>query len=247
MGDESDILLADRRYGWINQVAADVMTRPDDQQTTLSDRIDSVVTNRILGLPIFLAAMWIVFKLTTDVAAPMVDWIAAVIEGPVTGWIVALFGVVGLGGSWLEGLVVDGIIAGVGGVLVFVPVLAMLYLALALLEDSGYMARVAFVMDRFMRPFGLHGKSFLPMIVGFGCTVPAIYATRTLERRRDRVLTGLLVPFMSCSARLPVYVLFAAVFFPASAGTAVFLIYLLGHRCRHRPRPLFAARPARVG
>ena len=123
---------------------------------------------------------------------------------------------------------VDGIIAGVGGVLVFVPVLAMLYLALALLEDSGYMARVAFVMDRFMRPFGLHGKSFLPMIVGFGCTVPAIYATRTLERRRDRVLTGLLVPFMSCSARLPVYVLFAAVFFPASAGTAVFLIYVLG-------------------
>ncbi len=228
LGDESDILLADRRYGWINQVAADVMTRPDDQQTTLSDRIDSVVTNRILGLPIFLAAMWIVFKLTTDVAAPMVDWIAAVIEGPVTGWIVALFGVIGLGGSWLEGLVVDGIIAGVGGVLVFVPVLAMLYLALALLEDSGYMARVAFVMDRFMRPFGLHGKSFLPMIVGFGCTVPAIYATRTLERRRDRVLTGLLVPFMSCSARLPVYVLFAAVFFPASAGTAVFLIYLLG-------------------
>jgi ferrous iron transport protein B len=228
LGEECDVLLADRRYSWINRVASDVLVGPDEAQVTRSDRIDRVVTNRILGLPIFLAAMWVVFKLTTDVAAPLVDWIAAVIEGPITRWMVALFAAIGLGGTWMEGLIVDGIIAGVGGVLVFVPVLGMLYLALALLEDSGYMARVAFVMDRFMRPFGLHGKSFLPMIVGFGCTVPAIYATRTLERRRDRVLTGLLVPFMSCSARLPVYVLFAAVFFPAHAGTAVFLIYLLG-------------------
>ncbi len=135
---------------------------------------------------------------------------------------------VGLGNTWVESLVVDGVVAGVGGILVFIPVLMALYLALGLLEDSGYMARAAFVMDRMMRRLGLQGKSFLPMLVGFGCTVPAMYATRTLERRRDRVLTGLLVPFMSCGARLPVYVLMAAVFFPRSRGTVVFAMYLLG-------------------
>ena len=122
----------------------------------------------------------------------------------------------------------DGIIAGVGGVLVFVPVLMFLYISLAILEDTGYMARAAFVMDNLMAKIGLQGKSFLPMMVGFGCTVPAIYATRTLENEKDRILTGLLVPFMSCGARLPVYVLFAAVFFPRHAGLVVFSMYLLG-------------------
>jgi ferrous iron transport protein B len=141
---------------------------------------------------------------------------------------VALLNVSGLGGTWVESLFVDGIIAGVGGVLVFVPVLMALYLALAVLEDSGYMARAAFVMDRLMHALGLHGKSFLPMLVGFGCTVPALYATRTLENEKDRVLTGLLVPFMSCGARLPVYVLFAAAFFPNNTGAVIFALYLLG-------------------
>jgi ferrous iron transport protein B len=123
---------------------------------------------------------------------------------------------------------VDGVIAGVGGVMAFVPVLMSLYLALAVLEDTGYMARAAFVMDRLMRVLGLHGKSFLPLLVGFGCSVPGIYATRTLEHERDRILTGLLVPFMSCGARLPVYMLFAAVFFPRHGGTVVFALYLTG-------------------
>jgi len=187
-----------------------------------------VVTHRLLGIPIFLAAMWAVFKLTTDVSAPYLDWIAGVIEGPFTSWTIQLISLLGLSGTWIEGLIVDGIVAGVGGVLVFVPVLLSLYLALAILEDSGYMARAAFVMDRLMRGFGLHGKSFLPMLVGFGCTVPAIYATRTLRDERDRILTGLLVPFMSCGARLPVYVLFATVFFPKYGGTVVFSMYLVG-------------------
>ncbi len=150
------------------------------------------------------------------------------IEGPITRWAIQLVTLLGLGGTWVESLLVDGVVAGVGGVLVFVPVLMSLYFALAVLEDSGYMARAAFVMDRFMRGFGLHGKSFLPMLVGFGCTVPAIYATRTLKDERDRVLTGLLVPFMSCGARLPVYVLFAAIFFPRFAGSVVFAMYLVG-------------------
>jgi ferrous iron transport protein B len=227
-GDDVDTVIADRRYGWINGLVRETVHRTTADRLTLSDRIDKIVTNRILGIPIFLAMMWIVFKVTTDVASPMLDWVDGVIGGPITNWVVAIIELLGLGGTWVESLFVDGIIAGVGGVLVFVPVLMALYLALAILEDSGYMARAAFVMDRLMHALGLHGKSFLPMIVGFGCTVPALYATRTLENEEDRILTGLLVPFMSCGARLPVYVLFAAVFFPQNTGGVVFSLYLLG-------------------
>jgi ferrous iron transport protein B len=143
-------------------------------------------------------------------------------------WTGRLFELNGLGESWFASLITDGVIAGVGGVLVFIPVLLFLYLALGLLEDSGYMARAAFVMDRVMRWMGLHGKSFLPMIVGFGCTVPAVYATRTLENEKDRKLTGFLATFMSCGARLPVYVVFGAAFFGASSGNLVFAMYALG-------------------
>lgn len=227
-GDDVDIALTDQRYRFVHQITQRVLTRPAAPATTLSDKIDRIVTHKWLGIPIFLALMWMVFKITADVSAPMLDWVDGVIGGPLTNWVVAILTVVGLGGTWVESLAVDGIIAGVGGVLVFVPVLLALYFALALLEDSGYMARAAFVMDRLMRTLGLHGKSFLPMIVGFGCTVPAIYATRTLESKQDRILTGLLVPFMSCAARLPVYILLAAIFFPTFAGLAVFSMYLLG-------------------
>lgn len=227
-GDEIDIVMVDRRYQFVHDIASRAVTRPALPPTTLSDRIDQIVTHRWLGIPIFLAVMWLVFKLTTDVAAPFVDWIERVLSGPVSRWTAALLGFIGGGGGWLESLVIDGVIAGVGGVLAFVPVLFTLYFALALLEDSGYMARAAFVMDRVMRLFGLHGKSFLPLIVGFGCSVPAIYATRTLDSYRDRILTGLLVPFMSCSARLPVYVLIAMIFFPAQAGHVIFGLYLTG-------------------
>jgi len=227
-GDDVDTVIADRRYGWINGLVREAVRRTAVDRMTLSDKIDKVITNRVLGIPIFLALMWVVFKFTTDVAGPFLDWVDGVISGPITNWVVAILGAIGLGGTWVESLCVDGIIAGVGGVLVFVPVLMALYLALAVLEDSGYMARAAFVMDRLMHALGLHGKSFLPMIVGFGCTVPAFYATRTLENQKDRILTGLLVPFMSCGARLPVYVLFAAIFFPENTGAVVFALYLLG-------------------
>jgi ferrous iron transport protein B len=227
-GDDVDVIIADHRYGWINGLVREVVKRTHADRLTASDKIDRVVTNRLLGIPIFLVAMWVVFKLTADVSAPYLDWLDGVIGGPVTNWVVGILSTLGLGGSWVESLFVDGIIAGVGGVLVFVPVMMFLYLALAILEDSGYMARAAFVMDRLMHALGLHGKSFLPMLVGFGCTVPAFYATRTLENEKDRILTGLLVPFMSCGARLPVYVLFAAVFFPERASTVVFSLYLLG-------------------
>ncbi len=227
-GDDVDTIIADRRYGWINGLVKEVVQRSQIEQRTFSDRIDKVLTSRILGIPVFLAVMWVVFKITTDLSSPMLDWIEGVISGPISNWVVTLIEWIGLDGTWVESLLVDGIIAGVGGVLVFVPVMAFLYVALALLEDSGYMARAAFVMDRLMHGLGLHGKSFLPMIVGFGCTVPALMATRTLDNEKDRILTGLLVPFMSCGARLPVYVLLASIFFPENSGIVIFWMYVLG-------------------
>lgn len=227
-GDDVDVIIADHRYGWINGLVREAVKRTRSDRLTKSDKVDRIVTHRLLGIPIFLIAMWVVFKLTADISAPYLDWVDGVIGGPITNWIVSILGVLGQGGNWVESLFVDGIIAGVGGVLVFVPVMMFLYLALAILEDSGYMARAAFVMDRLMHALGLHGKSFLPMLIGFGCTVPALYATRTLENEKDRILTGLLVPFMSCGARLPVYILFGMIFFPENASGVVFGLYLLG-------------------
>ncbi len=227
-GEDVDVLIADRRYTWIHALVQETVTQTRPHNASLSDRLDRIVLHRRLGIPIFLALMWVVFKITAESSAPLVDWIDGVVNGPVARWGVAGLTAVGLQNTWLASLFVDGLIAGVGGVLVFIPVLVFLYLALAALEDSGYMARAAFVMDRWMSRLGLHGKSFLPMLVGFGCSVPAIYATRTLENEKDRILTGLLVPFMSCGARLPVYVLFAAIFFPQQAGLVIFGLYLLG-------------------
>jgi ferrous iron transport protein B len=227
-GDDLDTIIADRRYGFVNGLVREVVRRPAVDRIGLSDRIDRVVTSRIWGIPILLVAMWFVFQMTAGVSSHYLDWVDGVISGPVTRWTGAVIAWIGLAGTWVESLVLDGIIAGVGGVLVFVPVLMFLYFFLALLEDSGYMARAAFVMDRLMHALGLHGKSFMPMLIGFGCTVPAVYATRTLESEDDRVLTGLLVPMMSCGARLPVYAIFAAAFFPDNAGRFIFGLYLLG-------------------
>lgn len=228
IGETVEFAIAGKRFDAAHEIAASATSGSEDNRVRRTDRIDSIVTNRYLGIPIFLAAMWLVFKITTDIAGVFLGWVDSAISGPVSSFASWLVGVVGLGGTWFESLVVDGVVAGVGAILVFLPVLISLFIALALLEDSGYMARAAFVMDRVMRGVGLQGKSFLPMLVGFGCTVPAVYATRTLESERDRILTSLLTPFMSCSARLPVYVLMAAVFFPGRAGLIVFLMYLLG-------------------
>ena len=208
-------------------LAHQVVKRSRGQERSLTDRIDDVVANRVLGLPIFLLLMALVFTLTSRASAPFVDWIDATVNGVLANWTTTALVAVHAP-AWLVSLLVDGILAGVGGVLIFLPVLLILYFCLAVLEDSGYMARAAFVMDRLMQLLGLHGKSFIPLIVGFGCNVPGILATRTLENRRDRVLTGLLVPLMSCAARLPVYVIFAAAFFPRHAGAVIFSLYLLG-------------------
>jgi ferrous iron transport protein B len=227
-GEDAETLIVDQRYGFIGGMIGAVLQRPSQAVLTTSDKIDAIVTHRIWGLPIFLFMMWLVFQFTASVSAPFLDWVDVFINETVYGWAAALMAALGLGDTWLAALVTDGIIAGVGGVLVFVPVLLFLYFALAVLEDSGYMARAAFVMDRVMRWMGLHGKSFLPMIVGFGCTVPAVYATRTLENERDRKLTGFLATFMSCGARLPVYVVFGAAFFGAASGNLIFAMYILG-------------------
>lgn len=228
LGSGIDTAIAGRRYDVVHDITASAVDSGARRDKTATDRIDSIVINRYLGLPIFLAAMWLVFKITTDIAGAFLDWIDAAVSGPISDLATSAVSVVGLEGTWAESLIVDGAIAGVGAILVFLPVLFSLYLALAFLEDSGYMARAAFVMDRLMRGVGLQGKSFLPMLVGFGCTVPAIYATRTLDNERDRIMTAMLVPFMSCGARLPVYVLMSTIFFPRYAGLVVFAMYLLG-------------------
>jgi len=227
LGDEVDLLTADRRYGYINGIVRQSLQRPLMDRITLTDRIDDIVTHKWLGLPFFFAVMYVVFRLVIDVSAPFLDWTDAVINGPMAHLFSFILDLTPAP-AWIHSLVIDGIVAGVGGVLVFVPGLLILYFFLALLEDSGYMSRAAFVMDRFMRVVGLHGKSFIPMILGFGCAVPAIYATRTIASRRDRVLTALLVPLMSCSARLPVYVVFGLAFFGARAGTVIWAMYALG-------------------
>ncbi|MGF1504977.1 MAG: ferrous iron transport protein B, partial [Anaerolineae bacterium] len=227
-GDEADVIIADSRYQTIATLLDGVLTRPDVAPQTFSDKVDRILTHRLWGVPIFMLMLWVVFLITAIVSAPFLDFVDGVFSGPITHWAQGLLNVVGLGESWLAALLIDGLIAGVGGVLVFVPVLMSLYIALGLLEDSGYMARAAFVMDRVMRTMGLQGKSFLPMMVGFGCSVPAVYATRTLANEDDRRLTGFLVPFMSCGARLPVYVLFGAAFFGTMSGSLVFGMYVLG-------------------
>jgi ferrous iron transport protein B len=226
-GVEVEVALAERRLRWVAGVLGSIGGRGPGGPTW-SDRFDRILTHRLFGLPVFLAVMWIVLRVTADVTAPFLGWVEATISGPISRWAMALLEAVSLGGGWVESLVVDGILAGVGGVLVFVPVLFGLYVMLAVLEDSGYMARTAVVMDRTMRAVGIPGKAFLPMMVGFGCTVPAIYATRTLDSPRDRLLAGLLTPFMSCGARLPVYVLLAGVFFVGHRSTVVLAMYLLG-------------------
>ena len=227
LGEDVDLLTADRRYGYINGIVRQSLYRPFIDRITFTDRVDDIVTHKWLGLPVFFAVMYIVFRLVIDVSSPFLDWTDAVINGPIASWIRSLLDLVSAP-AWIRSLAIDGLVAGVGGVLVFVPGLLILYFFLALLEDSGYMSRAAFVMDRFMRVVGLHGKSFIPMILGFGCAVPAIYATRTIASRRDRVLTALLVPLMSCSARLPVYVVFGLAFFGARAGTVIWAMYALG-------------------
>ena len=220
--DDPETIIADRRYRYVGQIFQQAVLKPANAET-FSDKIDKVLTHRVLGLPIFFGLMWFLFNFVFTVGAYPQGWL----EDGFT-WLGAWAGSHMAEGD-LKSLVVDGIIGGVGGVLSFLPNILLLFLGIALLEDSGYMARAAFVMDRAMRFSGLHGKSFIPMLMGFGCAVPAIMGTRTLENPRDRMVTILVTPLMSCSARLPVYTLLIGAFFaPEAAGSVLFAIYLIG-------------------
>ncbi|RBY82059.1 ferrous iron transporter B [Geodermatophilus sp. TF02-6] len=223
--DDDALAVADERFDWVDGVLMTALAeRP--ARPTVTDRVDRWVTAPVLGPLLFLLVMWGVFEATTTVAAPLQDALGTLVSGPVTAAGRGLFDLLGLSGSWAEGLVLDGLVAGVGMLLTFVPLMAIMFALLALLEDSGYLARAALVTDRAMRAVGLPGNAFLPLVVGFGCNVPAISATRILPDARHRIMTALLVPFTSCSARLTVYVLVAATFFPSAAGTVVFGMYL---------------------
>lgn len=224
LGVSAETAIVEAKYAFIQGALAETWKRNDKghEQKTLSEKIDAVVTDKWLAFPIFLVLLFIVFQGTFTLGAYPVDWIQ---------WCVDKFGEMVksfMGEGWLRDLIVDGIIGGVGSVLVFLPNILLLYLFISLLEDSGYMARAAFIMDRLMHKMGLHGKSFIPMIMGFGCNVPAIMATRTIESRKSRLLTILVIPFMSCSGRLPVYILLTAAFFPHHAGLVLLGLYVLG-------------------
>jgi len=222
-GETTEEVIANYRYSFIGGLVKETVTKPEIEEPTLTEKIDNVVTNKFLGIPIFLMIMWLMFIITFAVGAPFQVLID---EG--FAWLgESLLSL--LGETWISSLLVDGIIGGVGGVLVFLPLIFMIFLMISILEDSGYLARAAFVMDRVMHKLvGLHGKAFIPMILGFGCTVPGIMATRTMEHERDRLLTMVILPFMSCSARLPVYALFVATFFSAHQGEVILSLYVLG-------------------
>ena len=221
-----DLSRDDERFAWVESAVRAGTTGSGAERVSTSDRVDRVATHPVAGPLLFLAVMWLVFQVTTTVAAPLQDALDGLFSGPVSDAVRGGLAFLGLGGSWVEGLLVDGLVAGVGMLLTFVPLMALMFVLLALLEDSGYMARAAVVTDRLMRTIGLPGKAFLPLVVGFGCNVPAIAATRILGDARQRVLVALLVPFTSCTARLTVYVMLGTIFFERAAGTAVFVMYL---------------------
>ncbi|MDY6050547.1 MAG: ferrous iron transport protein B [Corynebacterium sp.] len=231
VGDTGEQDAAAQRFLWVDSaVSAALFTHRDgdhESAATLtgSQRIDRWVLHPVWGAVIFIAVMFVVFQITTTVAAPLQDGLDALFAGPVSTWALRLLDPLGL--PILSGLIVDGVIAGVGMVLTFAPLMALMFLLLAVLEDSGYMARAAVVANRTMRLIGLPGKAFIPLIVGFGCNVPAVASTRVLSHSRHRIATALLIPFTSCSARLTVYVMLATTFFPATAGLVVFAMYLI--------------------
>ncbi|MBW2592297.1 MAG: ferrous iron transport protein B [Deltaproteobacteria bacterium] len=220
--DDAEIIMTDERYGFIAGIIKEVYTTSTRQRVDLSRNIDLVLTNRFIGFPIFLLLIWGMFQLTFSLGAYPMGWI----ENGISIFSSLVAGVLPAG--MLKDLLLDGIIAGVGSVVIFLPNILILFFCIALFEDTGYMSRAAFLMDKIMHLIGLHGKSFIPMLMGFGCSVPAIMATRTLESEKDRILTILITPFMSCSARLPIYIVFAGAFFAEQAGTVIFSIYLAG-------------------
>lgn len=220
--DEPEIVMTDERYGFIAGIIKEAVTASTKLRIDNSRNVDLVLTNRFVGFPIFILFIWIMFQATFSVGSYPMEWLGSGIN-----WFSTILET-SLPDSLFKDLLLNGIIAGVGSVIIFLPNILMLFLFIAIFEDTGYMSRAAFLMDKIMHLIGLHGKSFIPMLMGFGCNVPAIMATRTLESNKDRILTILITPFMSCSAKLPIYILLAGTFFSAKAGTVIFSIYIIG-------------------
>ena len=220
--DEFEMVLTDDRYGVIEGLLKESVARSQKNRVDMSRTIDLVLTDRFFGIPVFIFFIWAMFQLTFSLGAYPMEWIGsgvALISSALDSLLPA---------SMMKSLILDGVVAGIGSVVIFLPNILILFFCIALFEDTGYMARAAFLMDRVMHTSGLHGKSFIPMLMGFGCNVPAIMATRALESQKDRVLTILMTPFMSCSARLPVYIVLAGTFFAHRAGTVIFCLYAGG-------------------
>ena len=220
-GDASETVIAEKRYGFIDGLLKDTLKKPATEKVTTSHKIDRVLLHRIWGIPVFLGIMYGVFQFVFSAAAPLTGLIKA-------GLSQLAETAAGVSPAWWGSLLGDGIIGGVGSVLSFVPTIFFLFIAISVLEDCGYLARAAFVMDRAMHRVGLHGRSFIPLMLGFGCTIPALMACRTIENPRDRLTTMLVSPFIACGARLPIFVLLAGAFFPARAGLMVFALYVIG-------------------
>ncbi len=222
LGEDVETALANQKYGFISGALKETYTPGSSEEVSATSLIDTFVTHRLWGFPIFFALMWLMFWCTFRFGAYPQEWIETLV-----GWLGETAGSL-LPQGPLRDLLIDGIIGGVGSVIVFLPNIMILYLFIAFMEDSGYLARAAFIMDRVMHRIGLHGKSFIPLVMGFGCNVPAIMACRTIESRSSRLITILIIPFMSCSARIPIYILLTGTFFAAEAGTVMFGLYLLG-------------------
>ncbi len=220
--EDIEAIVAADKYGFITGALAENFVAAEQDQLRSTQIIDTVVTSKLFGFPIFLLIMWLMFECTFSIGAYPMHWIDAGV-GALGGWVERM-----MADGMLKDLIVDGVIGGVGGVIVFLPNILILYLFISFMEDSGYMSRAAFIMDKLMHRMGLHGKSFIPLIMGFGCSVPAIMATRTIESRSSRLITIFITPFMSCGARLPIYVLLAGIFFPHHAGVVMFGLYVFG-------------------
>ncbi len=224
LGTNPESAIVDAKYAFIQGALAETYEKYQEERPrrTITDKIDGIVTNKWAAFPIFILLLWFIFWATFTIGQYPMDWIDALI-----GWVGDFFGKF-MKDGWVKDLLVDGIIGGVGSVLVFLPNIMILYFFISLMEDSGYMARAAFIVDKLMHRIGLHGKSFIPMVMGFGCNVPAIMATRSIESRKSRLVTIAIIPFMSCAGRLPIFVLMAGAFFPESPALALLGIYFLG-------------------
>lgn len=220
--EDTRTIITNAKYGFIRGALQETFQSGEKDKRQLTNAIDALLTHRWLGFPFLIFFMWVMFQATFSLGSYPMDWIEMGVEA-LGNWIAGV-----MPEGPLNDLLVNGVIAGVGGVIVFLPNILILFFFISLMEDTGYMARAAFIMDRMMHKIGLHGKSFIPLLIGFGCNVPAIMATRTLESRRDRIMTMLIIPFMSCSARLPVYILMVSAFFPVNQGLVLLSVYLIG-------------------